>query len=270
MSLAHVPRLIRLWRSAGRVRRPQLVRAVAAAVLWVTAALPQAQAAAVPGQGTWQADLVGRDLNGNLADGYEAYFDKALGVTWLADANYAKTVGFSGANAAGAMDWATAQSWASGLNIFGTTGWRLPGMVDLGKPGCDNGFYTYNGGDCGYNVATSQDELAHLFQVTLGNKARYSTAGVAQSGYGLSNTGSFKNVQSNVYWSGADDAADPTLAWWFSMANGLQDLSNKSNPQWVWLVHAGDIASTVPEPQMFVLMLVGLAVVRLVRSRHRA
>ncbi len=42
--------------------------------------------------GTTHAALQGRDLDGNLAT-FEAYYDTVLDITWLADANYAMTIG---------------------------------------------------------------------------------------------------------------------------------------------------------------------------------
>jgi hypothetical protein len=43
-----------------------------------------ASAAAVSGQGTWETTLQGRDLDGNTTT-FEAYFDTALDITWLAE-----------------------------------------------------------------------------------------------------------------------------------------------------------------------------------------
>ena len=60
-----------------------------------------ANAASVSGQGTWKTTLQGRDLDGNLFT-IEAYYDTALNITWLADANYAKTSGY---DADGLMNW---------------------------------------------------------------------------------------------------------------------------------------------------------------------
>ena len=56
-----------------------------------------------------QAALQGRDLNSS-AGSYEAYYDTELDITWLADANYAKT---SGHDADGQMNWMNANAWAA-------------------------------------------------------------------------------------------------------------------------------------------------------------
>src|SRR3989304_736892 len=103
----------------------------AATALFVVAlgASTLANAAAVNGQGTWETTLQGRDLDGNLST-FEAYYDTALLITWLANANYAGT----------AMTWANANTWASGLNINGYTGWRLRRRREQGKPALQQRF----------------------------------------------------------------------------------------------------------------------------------
>src|SRR3989344_1507399 len=95
-----------------------LLRWVATALFVVASSVSTiAHAAAVSGQGTWETTLQGRDLDGNLST-FEAYYDTALNITWLADANYAGTT----------MDWTTANAWVAALNPYGSciTGWRLP------------------------------------------------------------------------------------------------------------------------------------------------
>ena len=69
-----------------------------------------ANAVPVSGQGTWETTLQGRDLDGNNLTA-EAYYDTALDITWLANADIN-----------GEMDWFAANTWAGGLNINGFTG----------------------------------------------------------------------------------------------------------------------------------------------------
>lgn len=201
-------------------------------------------AAAVSGQGTWETTLQGRDFDGNTAT-VEGYYDTALGITWLANANYAGTV----------KDWTTANAWAGGLNINGITDWRLPTTIDadgpdadtLGNDGCS---YTsfYQGIDCGYNIAT-HSEMSYMYYVTLGNKAYYSTSGSVQPGWGLTNTADFTNVQSGPYWSATEYALSPTHAWYFDFVVGAQYDNIKTADANAWAVHEGDVgASIVPVP----------------------
>jgi hypothetical protein len=74
-------------------------------MLWIGAALFAAGAA--------QASLQGRDADGNAANGFEAYYDNVLGITWLADANHAYSSG-QAAGSFGAMTWTATQAWLSG------------------------------------------------------------------------------------------------------------------------------------------------------------
>ncbi|MFQ5645114.1 MAG: hypothetical protein ACE5FQ_15670, partial [Thiogranum sp.] len=115
-------------------------------VCFAVAAL-SAQAVPVSGQGTWETTLQGRDLDGNPAT-FEAYYDTMLDITWLADANYANTVGLS---FNGRISWAQAFSWTNALNVNGVTGWRLPTVLDTGTRGCN---FALSGTDCGFNVQT--------------------------------------------------------------------------------------------------------------------
>lgn len=50
-------------------------------------------------------------------------YDVERNITWLQDANYARTVGRS---VDGQLTWHDARAWVAGLNYRGITGWRLP------------------------------------------------------------------------------------------------------------------------------------------------
>jgi hypothetical protein len=255
--------LLDLTRGARVGRAVRATHTMLAVAALAATALPQAHAAGVSGQGTWQTTLQGRDLDGNTANGFEAYYDTALDITWLADANYAKTSGYE---SDGYMTWDAAQTWVSQLNINGTTGWRLPTLVDTGASGCD---WSYSGTDCGYNVDTSTSELAHLYYVTLGNKGYYDASGNYDPSWGLSNTGPFSNVQSYDYWSGVEYAPGTGSAWYFGTYDGTQNGSAEDDEFSAWAVRPGDVAA-VPEPQAYALLLAGLAVAGVaLRRRHR-
>jgi len=214
-----------------------------------------AHAAIEPDQGTWGLTLQARDID---KDGkVDAYYDTALKITWLR------------AGSISTMNWSTADAWAK-QDRFGLSGWRLPTTVDKGSDGCT---WSETGGtDCGYNpdssVATGS-EMAHLFFVTLGNKSIYvpGTTDV-QAGSGLSNTGHFKNLQSNGYWSGTGYAQYPNSAWRFGTDVGLQSLYYKPYGAYALAVRPGDVAAAVPEPETYALMLLGLGVVLVARRRR--
>ena len=88
----------------------QAPRLLAMAAVSTAALMPLAHAAGVQGQGTWETTLQGRDLDGDLSNGPEAFFDTVLNVTWLADANHAKTTNYAAADSSGAMTWAEAKT----------------------------------------------------------------------------------------------------------------------------------------------------------------
>ena len=181
------------------------------------------------------ASLVGRAIDGSAVDSFAPsavfLYDTVLDITWLRDANYAKT---SGADGDGLLNWASAVSWAGGLSDGAWSDWRLPTVTDTGALGC---YWVYSapdagtGTDCGWNVQTKSgnptqyepgqtvySEMAHLWYVTLGNTAIVSDVygNVIRNGSGLSNVGAFLNLphpEFTLYWSGTPYAfGAPTLA----------------------------------------------------------
>ena len=239
-----------------------LIGAAAAVAVLASAGV---QAAGVPAQGTWETTLQPRDIDGDSVT--DAFYDTALDVTWLRNANVN-----------GLMDWSAAKAWADTLVVGGVSDWRLPTMIDTGESLCQ--FSTGGGTDCGYNVqtrsgATTYSEMAHLFYVTLGNKAycdpalsTVKTCSGPQPGFGLTNTGNFQNMQSGTYWSGLEYAPNVSSAWVFLTYHGTQTNSGKSTALYALAVHPGDVAPPVPEPQTLALMLAGLGALLLARRRR--
>jgi hypothetical protein len=65
--------------------------------------------------------------------GGQAYWDDVLNITWLADANYAKTSAY---DVDGLMTWAASLEWIASLNAanhLGVNVWRLPTVTDTGE-----------------------------------------------------------------------------------------------------------------------------------------
>lgn len=190
-------------------------------------------AAPISGQGTWESTLQARDLDGNKST-VEAYYDTALGITWLANANLAKTHYLPGTKNGislappptnptpsaslpssdgvptvtvsfgetpdytkavdGLMNSTQATTWAQAINIHGFDGWRLP----LNKIAND----------------APLTEMAHLYTSTLGNSllmksmqqvgssgssgiTQYQSVTIAIREGGRGNTGPFLNIQSS-------------------------------------------------------------------------
>lgn len=190
-----------------------------------------------------------------------------LNITWLQDANYAKTSGY---DADGWMNWNDAVTWAANLNYGGYTDWRLSTMIDtdgpdadaLGNDGCD---FAYSGTDCGWNVqtmscATVYSELAYMYYVNLGLLAGYDASGNLQSNlgifgngtangidsssYGENNVGLIHNLQAFMYWSGVEAASNGAEAWRFSTYSGYQVPVDKSHLLFAWAVRPGDVHAT--------------------------
>lgn len=233
----------------------------------------------IKGQGTWEATLHPRDLDGNLANGPEAYYDSALNITWLADFSYYQTS--TGGSGTTGVNWNSANAWVSQVNsdgIDGVKGWRLPHL----DASANNDFaacvglspkYTTSGSACGFNVDTSKSELAYLFFVEFGDKASFNSAGAPNSSYGLTNLGPFDNPlhkagdpRELTYWT---DLAAPNKsgpAWGFNFQYGLQMV-----PLTVGvgiLVRDGDVPS-VPEPATSSLALIGLLALGFAHSRKK-
>jgi hypothetical protein len=210
--------------------------------------------------------LQGRDLNGS-AGSFEAYYDTVLDITWLADANYAKTSGY---DTDGFMTWAAANTWAAQLDINGYADWRLPTTTDTA--GCN---FAFSGTDCGYNVDPTSSEMAHLYFTELGNQSFFTTTGAVSGAYTgganpnstLDNVGPFINFQSGDYWSGTEYAPNPSSAWHFSTDIGNQVVNDKAIILYALAVSPGDVAA-VPEAETYALMLAGLGLIGW-RARRR-
>jgi len=201
----------------------------------------------------------------------QAYYDTVLDITWLADANRAKTSGY---DADGLMTWSASQTWIGTLNTasyLGVSDWRLPTVTDTGTSGCN---FAYTGTDCGYNVGLSTGEMARMFYSTLGNVGAVDASNIGTGcldlpTFCLTNTGPFSNLQPLAYWSGTEYAPATSGAWRFGFGNGLQGTSNKANGFYAWAVRPGDIA-LVPVPGAVWLFGGALTLLGFVRRRSAA
>lgn len=233
--------------------------AVTTFTLALACVLP-AQAQSVSGQGTWETTLLGRDINRNAVAATDAsavyLYDTTLGVTWLRDAS---VLGYG--------DWNTVNTRAANLTVGSgvnaISDWRLPTMAANPNPS-----FSYNGStDYGYNVPGSSSEMASLFFNTLGNKSSVNTSGSPQAGYGMTNAGSFQNMQSNYYWLGTEYAPNPTKAWYFYTGNGHQFTGSEGVQFYALAVRPGDV-SPAPEPETYLMLLMGLGVVGAISRRR--
>ena len=165
-------------------------------------------------------------------------YDDVLDVTWLQDANYAATSGYTltlpNGSTIGLMKWGQAMAWADQLVFGGFDDWRLPDAHNQDGSGPDFGFLA--GGEMGY-----------MYYDNLKNPAHGS----------LSNMGPFANIQSFGYWTQTSSDYGPTYKWTFNFSNGSTDYIESDAGRMSWAVRDGDVA-TVPIPGAVWLLGSGL------------
>lgn len=167
-------------------------------------------------------------------------YDDTQNITWLQDANYAKT---TGSNIYGELNWYAAQNWVSNLVYHDSvrnvdlSDWRLPtayANVDITR-------YSQFG-----------SELSALFYMLGGEPGK---SIVINHNY---NFDLFDNVQ-QVYWLGTEVARLPGFAWYFDASVGYHELNSESYVSYAWAVRDGDVAAvTVPEPSILWLFISGV------------
>jgi hypothetical protein len=176
-------------------------------------------------------------------------YDTDQNITWLADANYRKTL-FSGL---GILPYPEAIVWVAGLEFGGHTDWRLPVTLDP-DAGCADQPSSSTGLNC------TGSEMGHLFYVELsgtGNEAIWMS--------GDPDLALFDQLDNTIgHWS--ETIASPTQSFLFRFAVGSQNVTGNTGPQGLlmWPVHPGNITgvTAVPIPAgqwLFVSVLVGLS-----------
>lgn len=185
-----------------------------------------------------------------------AYYDTDADLTWLADANYAKTIGD---DPNGYMSWNDAISWASSININGVEGWRLPDTLQP-DPACTSNI---NGVSRHYNCQGS--EMGNMFYNVLGGELGSSLTTTHNSNYDL-----FSNITTGVYWSQTEFSGGSDSVWHFTFSAGYQDYVSTNNGArfYSWAVHDGDVA-IVPLPATFWLFVSGLVGVCITMKRKK-
>jgi hypothetical protein len=178
-------------------------------------------------------------------------YDDVLDITWLQDANYART---SGGDDNGRMKWNQAMEWVQGLEYYDSvrdvtwTNWRLPRIRPSNGSNYVYDFSVDGTTDRGFNTVSVNSELAHMFYVTLGNRGYAATDGsYPQQLYGLTNVGPFKNLRPLAYWAESEYEPFPGHAWGFIYLTGSQHAGVKDLEAFYgWAVRDGDIASVTP------------------------
>jgi hypothetical protein len=214
-------------------------------------------------------------------------YDTVLNITWLQDANFARTSGYCVVpgncfSADGKMRWTQANTWANNLNYGGySSGWRLARNSPVDGTASGWNFSISNDGstDIGLNITSPFSELSYMYYVNLGLKGYQDADGTLRSDFGIfgdgfsgsrlqADVGLVKNLQSNYYWSGT--AITNNMAWFFQPIYGFQgqgDLFANFYLGWGWAVRDGDVTA-IPVPGSVALVAGGLALLGVVTRRR--
>ena len=182
------------------------------------------------------AGLADADLINN---GNGLIYDTDLNITWLQDANYSRTSGYT----TGGLTYDDGIIWLNQIFYAGLDGWRLPSAGSNPQQGY-------------YQTGT---ELGHLFYDEL-------RIPVGTSSTTPINTGPFLNLDHGFYW--LDSQIEPYSggAWYFVFNTGFMHGTGKDSGANVWAVHDGNVGGLppgpgpcpVPEPSTLFLLATGL------------
>lgn len=216
--------------------------------------------------------MITKSHAGLIDRGNGMLYDTVLDVTWLQDANYAKTSSY---DSDGLMNWDEAMSWADGLIYEGYSDWRLAG-VDTNDDTCGARNYDYFYGP---GCSGTDNELAFMFSENLGlhgildaNYVRdpnwHNTAWGTQiaNSFVDATTGEtmhIENLLSAEYWSSVEYERNSEIhSWKFNYGGGSQNTSRKDESLYAWAVRDGDVSfsTEISEPNILALLGIGLIV----------
>lgn len=220
-------------------------------------------------------------LHATLVDrGGGLLYDTVLDVTWLQDANYASTSGFS---ADGKLGVNSASQWVNNLEYFDSINnilyddWRLPTRLEDNIP-FHFGWWVSGGTIDPTPTQGPHTELSYMYYVNLGLNGYLDTHGAWATNFGIHGDSTFggqnnielvQNLQGGEYWldfSMADVSNSyDTQPFTFNTNTGNHNV-RQYDSLFVWAVRDGDVIS-VSEPTTLFILIVGLFSLNMVRSR---
>ena len=152
-------------------------------------------------------------------------YDPNQNMTWLQDADYAKTSGY---DADGVMNWDEAYAWAQNVLYYDSA--RNIYWQDMRLPDSHSG---------GYYGCTNPEEYAGLYTALGGGFDNYGDGRNAT----IENQTIFSNVSAGWYWTNTNRILNEYNAWGYSF--DLSYFSNtitRTDGQHAWLVRSGDVS----------------------------
>lgn len=206
-------------------------------------------------------------------------YDTVLDVTWLADANYARTSGY---DADGRMTVAAARHWVDNLDYGGFSDWRLPSISRVLPQGINS--FSYDGTtDVGYNITSTRSELSYMYYVNLGLAGEFNPDGTPRAdwgvfgngtlngtdgnSYGERDVGPVRNLNAYIYWSGRTVLPNSSAVFTLHTSTGFQSVNGPNGLNHAWAVRSGDVLP-VPEPATALLAALGLGGAAALRRRR--
>jgi hypothetical protein len=142
-------------------------------------------------------------------------YDSTNDVTWIKDANYAKT---SGQDTDGYMEYDDAVSWVNSLTYGGGTSWRLPTNSESTAP-----------------IFAAEGEMGKLYYTELGNIKD----GINFNPCSPTGEVCFENIQRYGYWTSTTGFSGGDYIVTFRWSNGATDEVPDDSARAVWPVHDG-------------------------------